>query len=177
MDYGILSVPLGRDAVYGTLSVDTTKFADHIDRFLYEYGIRQVLNDAMSDKKDKDGNTLSVQAIVAKAEKKLDALYAGELRKSAEPADPFGAECYRIAMADIAANLKPKATNIPKGTKDRLLFVVNREAAKAGKPEMDREGLFDWYMSKNRASVEKRAKANMAERDKAGDAIANLFAD
>lgn len=175
MDYGTLSIPLGRDAVYGTLSVDTAKFADHIDRFLYEYGVRQVLNDAMSDKKDKDGNTLSVQAIVAKAEKKLDALYAGELRKSAEPADPFGAECYRIAMADLAAAMKAKAVNIPKGTTDRLMFTINRELAKAGKAEIDRAAAYAGYMAKNGKSVEKRATANLAERDKAATSVTDLF--
>lgn len=179
MDYGLIDVTIGSEKansrVYGVITVDSSKFNPEIDRHIWVYGLKQLLNDAASDKKDKDGNFLDDDAVLAKSEKKLDALYTGDLRKTAEPADPFGAECYRIAMADLAAAMKPKAVNVPKGTTDRLMFVINRELAKAGKPEIDRATAYAGYMAKNGKSVEKRATANMAERDKAAVAVTDLF--
>ena len=93
--------PLGRNAVYGTLAINCDDFPDHIQRHIYEYGLRQILNDAMADKKDEDGNPLANGEIRAKAEKRLDTLLRGEIRSRSEPADPIEAETVKLAKAAI----------------------------------------------------------------------------
>jgi hypothetical protein len=45
--------------------------------------MRQIVNDAMADKTDDDGNALSPELIVAKADKRIDALMAGTIRQRA----------------------------------------------------------------------------------------------
>ena len=67
-----ITVPLGRQSVYGTLEVPVGKFPPHVLDYVFNYGLKQVLNDAMADKKDDDGNPLSADLIRAKAEKRLD---------------------------------------------------------------------------------------------------------
>jgi hypothetical protein len=47
-----ITIPLGRvtdgTAKYGTLNVDTSRFAQHVHDHVYVYGLRQILNDAMT---------------------------------------------------------------------------------------------------------------------------------
>lgn len=136
-----ITVPLGRAAKFGTMVVEPERFEPHIHDYIYEYGLRQVLNDAMATKTDDDGKPLDDEAIVAKAQKRLDNLYAGILRTrgESEPADPFEAECYRQTKRAVEEALRAKGLfkDIPKGTKDRFMFVVNRQRVASGKPETD----------------------------------------
>jgi hypothetical protein len=83
-----------------TLQVDVAQFNDDVLTYLFNYGLKQVLNDAGSAGKSADEK-------LAMAETKLAALYAGELRKqreAGEPADPVGKEAFRIA-GDLVAKL------------------------------------------------------------------------
>lgn len=165
------TIPLGRAGKYGTLEVDALKFNADVNRYLYEYGLRQVLNDAMATKVDEDGNALTSADIIGKAVKRLENLYNGTLRSrsagDAEPIDPFDAECYRIVISDMQQILRLglKFQGLPKGTKDKLMFVVNRDRAAAGKEEIDRAELVKLYMTgKNGKATEKRAKEALAAR-------------
>src|SRR5437868_3674708 len=91
----VADVPLGRNGKFGSMTVEVERFNAAVHDHVYMYGLRQILNDAMADKTDDDGNALSDEAIVAKAQKRLDTLYSGELRtrrESAEPADPVERE-------------------------------------------------------------------------------------
>jgi hypothetical protein len=128
MDMGNRTVPLGRNAKYGTMEVDTSKFADHVHDHVYDYGLRQILNDAIADKTDDHGAPLSDGDLYAKAQKRLDTLYSGELRvrrESAEPIDPVDAEVWRMAKKAITTAMKgaPEYAKT-KGEKDRVLATI-----------------------------------------------------
>lgn len=142
IDLGTITVPLGRAAKYGQLAVECDRLPAHVLVYAFEYGVRQVLNDAMAEKKDEDGNELPVDQIVAKAQKRLDNMYAGELRsrrESAEPADPVEAEAWKMAKVEMTALYKkqPQWAQVPKGTKDRFGAVVQLRRAMRHLPEMD----------------------------------------
>lgn len=128
-----VSVNIGRGGKYGILSVDTNKFSEDVHKYVYDYGLRQCLNDAAATKTDDDGEPLSNDAIRALAEKRLANMYAGELRAhraAGEPADPVEAEVRKIAIANIRAMLGDVA--IPsdiKGPIPRLLAQVNKSRA------------------------------------------------
>jgi hypothetical protein len=67
---------------------------------------------------------------MALAQKKLDAMLAGEIRtrgESREPIDPVEALAYRDALEVVRAQLlkMPQAKQIPKGTKDRAQWVLD----------------------------------------------------
>src|SRR6266567_5478518 len=96
------TIPLGRAGKYGSLVVDTVKFTDAIRDHVWAYGLRQILNDAIADKTDDDDRPLSAEELVAKAQKRLDTLYSGEIRTraAAEPADPTAAQLVRIVRDD-----------------------------------------------------------------------------
>lgn len=167
----IITVPLGRASKYGTMPVNITMLPDHVRTYVFEYGLRQVLNDAMATKTDDDGNALSAAEIVTKADKRLKSLYEGTLRSrsagDAEPVDPFEAECYRIVIGDMQAILREggKFKGLPKGTKDQLMFVINRDRAAAGKGEIDRAELVKLYLAgKNGKAVMRRAKEALESR-------------
>jgi hypothetical protein len=124
-----ITVPLGRNGKYGSRDVSVVAFSADIHRYAYEYGLRQIINDAMADKTDDDGNALAPEVIVAKADKRIDALMAGTIKQrgvgSTEPLDPIEAEAWRIAKADLVARTKEIKT--PKGLKGdaALLARVN----------------------------------------------------
>lgn len=167
----IVTVPLGRAGKYGQMGVTVGLLPEHVRAYVFVYGLRQVLNDAMATKVDEDGNALSADEIVAKAEKRLANLYDGTLRSrssgDAEPIDPFDAECYRIVISDMQAILREggKFKGLPKGTKDQLMFVVNRDRAAAGKAEIDRAELVKLYLAgKNGKAVARRAKEALESR-------------
>jgi hypothetical protein len=178
--YGWQSVPLGRNGKYGTLQVDGEKFNETVDRHIYDYGLRQLLNDAMADKTDDDGNMLPTDQIVAKAQKRLDALYAGELRVrragDAESVDPVEAEIARSVKA-IMHNVYTEIgayKSVPKGTKNRLLWVANdRRAAKSLPPFETLQEVIDEYMWKSpkAAGIKREAERTVKMRADAGDEL------
>lgn len=178
MPNGTVIIPLGRNAKYGTLTVDWDRFNDDVRERIFDYGLRQKLNDAMATKTDKDGNDLSDEAIVKKATDCLANLYEGVWRTRAEgePADPFEAECYREAKRTVLASRTFKENNkdVPKKTKDRFMFVVNRLRAAAGKPECtEADYIAEVLATAAGDNIRKRAKATLAQRAK--DAEADLF--
>jgi hypothetical protein len=121
-------VPLGRGGKYGQLTVDCSRFADNVHEHVYNYGLRQILNDAIADKTDDDGNDLGVEALVAKATKRLDTLYSGELRSRTaerEPIDPVEAVMHREARRKITTMAKATPEYAAtKGEKDRVLATL-----------------------------------------------------
>ena len=173
-----VNVPLGRNAKFGTLQVDTAKFTLETHDYIYSDGLRQVLNDAMATKVDDDGKALSDDEIRAKAVKRLDNLYAGTLRArgmgDAEPVDPFEAECYKLVIADLTARYRKadKMKGLPKGTKDQLMFVVNRDRATKGLEAITRAEAVEKYMAGPLGpKVAKVAKENLTRREEQGDDI------
>ena len=125
------SVPLGRAGKFGHIDADCEKFPEAVQVHIYKYGLRQILNDAMADKKDENGNIVPVNELVAMAQKRHENLLKGELRArregEAEIFDPIKSEAFKLLRAKLheqylAANLYKI---VPKGTKDRTLFVLN----------------------------------------------------
>lgn len=83
------------------LAVNVDIIPDDIRAFVFNYGLKQILNDAGSTEKTPDGK-------LAKAVAKLEALYKGELRKAREPgeaADPVAKEAWRIAGEIVQSGL------------------------------------------------------------------------
>ena len=136
---------LGRNAEYGTISVDLNRLPQNALVYLFDYGLRQVLNDSIATKEDKDGNKLDV---AAKARAKLDALYNGSIRTRGEAiaSDPYEMEAFKEMKRHLIAVLTKASmmTDIPKKTENRFMFAVNRMRGKNGLPDMtEREYLLD----------------------------------
>jgi hypothetical protein len=157
-----------------------SRLNSNVNDHIYDYGLRQILNDAMADKTDDDGNQLPTDQIVAKAQKRLDALYAGDLRVrragDAEPADPVEAEIARSVKA-IMHNVYTEIgayKSVPKGTKNRLLWVANdRRVQKNLEPFETLQEVIDEYMSKSpkAAAIRKEAERTVKMRADAGDEL------
>lgn len=164
------TVPLGRNALYGTLDVDLAKFPPHIHDYIFTYGLRHALNDAMANKKDENGADLPHDQIKAKAEKRLAAMYAGELRQrgeGAEPADPIEAEAHKLAKQHLIATFTGteawKAASGKAGV--RLLNVINtnRAAKKAQEFDTLAEALEMFLAHPSNAQFRKTAERNVKE--------------
>src|SRR6185295_660711 len=122
------TVPLGRNGKYGTIEVDCARLTETVSQHVWDYGLRQILNDAIANKTDDEGVTLSAGDLFAKAQRRLATLYSGELRAhgaTAEPVDPVDAEVWRIAKkAIITAMRKAPEYAKMKGEKDRTLATI-----------------------------------------------------
>jgi hypothetical protein len=171
IDQPTRKIPLGRGAQYGHLEADPDRFNAEVHKYVYDYGLRQILNDAMAEKKE-DGRVLPDDQIRAKAEKRLAALYEGTIRRRSEgrpTGDPVQAELYRLVWDKIHDTYKRAGfyDKLPKGTKNRLLVVANMRAASRGQSEMDAEGdVIARYLESapDAAEMRERAKRNVAER-------------
>jgi hypothetical protein len=165
--YGTINVPMGRAAKLGTMPVDTERFNDVVQRHVYEYGLRQILNDAMADKTDDDGKPLSDEAIVAKAQRRLDTLYSGELRThraSSEPVDPVEREAYRMAREKIEVQFRALKIWPAKG-RDKFDAAVAERCAMIGR-EMTAEEYIGEWLEKN-PKVRAQAEKIVRERNRA----------
>jgi hypothetical protein len=174
------SIPLGRAGKYGTLAIEPERFPANVQSYIYMYGLRQVLNDAMADKTDENGEPLPVDQIVAKAEKRLANMYAGELRaqrESAEPVDPIEAEAWKMAKSAMTDAYKAiGAWDVPKGTKDRFAFVIARRRAERGLEELPaNEAVADaiekFLAAPANAHIRKSAERIVRERQKAAGTV------
>lgn len=161
-----ITIPLGRNAIAGTMKVDTTRFAPHVHLHNYEYGIRQLINDAMANKKDEDGNFLPADQIVAKAQKRLDTLYSGELRargESGEPIDPVEAEAYKMAKSHLIKAFKPG-----RGDQALLGAVNTQRIAKMAEPFETLRDVIDAFLDHEKnAHIREAAARIVAEREAA----------
>lgn len=172
------TLSLGRNGSIGTLEVDWDKMPQEVLDHIWRVYSAQFFTDAANA----GGRQASQSERLALAQKKLAAAYAGELRaRRGEnlPADPLEAEEYRLAKIELEAILTAKGAfkDIPKGTKDRLLFVINREAAKRGKSEVSLNEAIDAFLSGHPAGqkVKKQAKENLEARQAPESDIADLL--
>jgi hypothetical protein len=75
------------------------KFPAITQEYIYNYGLRQILNDAMASAKEEDG-AANARAM---AEKRLDNMYAGTLRASpVREGDPIRARALELAGNAVA---------------------------------------------------------------------------
>jgi len=164
-----ITIPLGRNSVYGTLDIDVERLPHNALEYVWTYGLRQVLNDAMATKVDKDGNALSDREVGLKAYDKLQALYAGTLRMRGEAVatDAYEAEAIREAKRHTIAVFTKAGLmkNIPKGTENRMMFALNRELAAKGKPEMtEADYLANFFTTKVGKAIIERARETVDQR-------------
>lgn len=142
----MISVPIGRKGKYGIIEVDRDALPEHVSEHVWVYGIRQILNDAVSDKEGmSDGD------VFAKAQAKLDQLMAGELRKrgdSAEPLDPVEAEAYRMAKATIEKALR-KGGYWPKNGQDKFQKAVDARRLHMRQEPMDEADFIAQWLERN----------------------------
>lgn len=170
-----MAIPLGRGGKYGTLNVELSRMPENVLDYYVAYGVRQSLNDAIADKKDDEGNDLSAESLVAKAQKRLDAHYAGDLRQrgtgdGAEPVDPVEAEIHRSVLAIMRnAYASEKAPKEQKGHK-RLLWIANERRKARGQSEAESlQDVVAHYMesapnaAQIRREAERTVKARQAE--------------
>jgi|SRR5216684_3376425 len=167
-----VSINIGRGGKYGTLTVDTSRFNDAVQAYIYDYGLRQCLNDAAATKTDDAGEPLSNGAVLALAEKRLANMYTGELRAhraTGEPADPIEAEVRKIAVANIRAMLGHVAVpSDVKGPIPRLLHQINTSRAERKlAPVADIAGAVDLYMAGPKGKAV-RASAERIVRERQG---------
>lgn len=167
------TIPLGRAGKYGSLEVECQRFAEHVHDHIYNYGIRQLLNDAIADKTDDEGVALPVDQLVAKAQKRLDTLYSGELRTrgdAAEPVDPVEREAWNLAKAKLVEHAKstPEWSKVPKGTKDRLMYVINVRRVARGEAESTLQERVEHVLG-TMPTLRESAKRIVRERGKSAD--------
>jgi len=167
-----ITIALGRNSVYGTLDVDVARLPSNALEYVWMYGLKQVINDAMATKTIKDGDDvrdLTNDEIAEKALNKLDALYDGTLRMRGEAvaADAYEAEAIREAKRYIIAALSKAGLmkNIPKGTDNRMMFTINRELKAKGKPETtEADYLAIFFTTKTGKAIKTRAIKTVDER-------------
>jgi len=164
-----ITIPLGRNSVYGTLDIDVARLPANALEYIWMYGLKQVVNDAMATKVDRNNDILPNEVIAQKARDKLGALYEGivRMRGEAVAADAYEAEAireakrYTIAVFTKAGIMK----NIPKGTENRMMFALNRELAAKGKPETtESDYLATFFTTKAGKAIKARAIKTVDER-------------
>lgn len=167
-------IPLGRKSCYGTLKIDDlSAFPENVQWHIYEYGLRQILNDAIAAKNDDDGVFLGKEKLVEKAQKRLDNLLAGNIRAASNSPVLDGKTQIVFNLLREALLTKWRAAGVfgpfPKGTKNRFLFVANKIRAQKGEPafETDNEYLESVLEQnpKTRERFEARADQILAERE------------
>lgn len=93
----------------GSIEVDESKFNEAVRAYIFNYGLKQMLNDVHAGetaKKTPDDETRKANKI-ALVEKKLASLYAGEVAQSrAGGGDPVMREMRAMAEVELKAKLK-----------------------------------------------------------------------
>ena len=164
---------LGRNGVIGQLKVDWSRVPqpvlDHIASVYFPQYLTDAANAGGKDERPAER--------LARAEKKLQRLYAGEVRKrgeaAGEPANPAEAEAYRMAKAALIAFAKatPQWNTIPKGDRKKdsaALRVLDMRAVERGEPERnDWQPYIDQYLGDN-PDVRKEAERIVRAKSKTG---------
>ena len=165
----VITIPLGRNSVYGTLDIDVARLPSTAREYVFLYGLKQVINDAMAIKTDKDGKVLGNDAVAEKALNKRDALYDGTIRMRSESvaADAYEAEAIREAKRFTIAFLTKKGhmKDIPPKTENRILYAINRYLVSQGKPETtEADYLAAFFAGPNGETVRERARKIVDDR-------------
>lgn len=161
----MVDIPIGRKGKYGVVTVEREKLPEHIHDHIWLYGIRQILNDAVSDKTD-----LSDGDVFAKAQAKLDQLYEGIIRTRGigkEPLDPVEAEAYKMAKEALEKAFR-KVGLWPKNGTDKFQRAVDARRLAQHLPEMDEADFIAEWLDKNpdvRKAAERVVKARAVKID------------
>jgi hypothetical protein len=89
-----------------TVDVDESRFTDAVREYIFNYGLKQILNDAGSSGENPDEK-------LEMANKKLAAMYDGTVRTSgAREGDPVKAEANRLAADMVKAAIRRKGKKL-----------------------------------------------------------------
>lgn len=159
----MINVKIGKTG--DIVEVDESKFAAHVNEFVFAYGLRQILNDCHSSLtskvKNEAGETVdnpdytpdNIMALVAK---KLDSLYAGEIRAQrgeGGSGDPVEDRAWTLARKDVVSAARAQGHKV----KD-----IDKEAL---------EKFVDDFLAKNRDDYMAKAKAQLDEERAAAQAV------
>lgn len=117
-----------------TLEVDTEALTPAVREYIFNYGLKQVLNDAGSAGKTPDEK-------LGMAQKKLDAMLRGEVARAREAVDEIGAEARRIARKRIGDALRAKGSKLKDVEAKAMDDAVAKLAARADIMEAAREAV------------------------------------
>ena len=184
----VIPIRLGKTGQYGQVQVDLTRLPLVALQYLILYGMKQATNDKMATKTDKHGAILSDDMIRAKVAERVEGWYAGVVRqrgggKTLIGVDRVRAEAHTLALEVLKKEYQAKGymVNIPKGTKDRHLFVANRFRSNRGMPPFTREEWLDNFLSSPGGKIlMNRAERNVREADESiveGDSLLSMLED
>lgn len=112
----------------GTIDVDQSKFNEAVRAYIFQYGLKQMLNDVHAGEtkaKTADDATRKANKL-ALVEKKLASLYNGEVAQARVGAtgSPVEREMRAMAEADIKARLKSLGKKVSDFTKEAFANAV-----------------------------------------------------
>lgn len=116
------------------VDVDTEALTPAVREYIFNYGLKQVLNDAGSAGKSPDEK-------LGMAQKKLDALLRGEVARAREAVDEIGAEARRIARKRIGDALRAKGQKLKDVEAKAMDDAVAKLAQRADIMEAAREAV------------------------------------
>lgn len=119
----------------GSIVVDESKFVATVHDYIFNYGLKQMLNDVHAGetaKKTADDDTRKANKL-ALVEKKLASLYAGEVAQAREGGDPLQRTMRELAEKEIKAKIKAAGKKVTDFTPEAFKAVVKKhvEAHKA----------------------------------------------
>jgi hypothetical protein len=169
------TITLGRNGAIGSLQVDWSRVPQHVLDHIAAVYFPQCLTDAANT----GGRDKGAADRLARAQKKLENMYAGQIRtrgEAAEPTDPVDLEAWRMAKERCAIIARESAewSNCPKSVRGdaRTLWVLNARAEARDEDITDRD--LDHYIQhvlEVKPEIRKSAERIVRERAKAADGI------
>lgn len=165
------TVVLGRNGAIGSLQVEWKRVPQHVlDRIASVY-----FPQALTDAANAGGRDEGPADRLARAQKKLENMYAGQVRTrgdAAEPVDPVDQEAYQIAKTALVKKAKgsPAWASVPKDMRKKdagVVHALNLIAAENGEPERT---LAEWIEAalESKPEIRKSAERIVRERAKSG---------
>lgn len=170
-------VNIGRNGIYGQLPVKWNDVPQHVLDHIGSVHFPQYFSDSFNS----GGKDATGPERVALAQKKLDQMYAGELRTrgpSTEPVDPVRKEAWAEARKALSAMFAKQGywKDIPKGTTNRFEYVLNKAQAAVGDKETSDGEYLDWFLDETEVgqSILEDAKATVAKRERLAAGLPSL---
>ena len=125
------------------------KLPEISQQYIWQYGWKQSLSDAFAAAKNE-------AEFIASVQKRYDAIMAGTVRigSGRSPADPFEAECLRLARVTVAAAVKAKGLKVDK---EKMVALVLQ------------------YREKHSDTIEAEATANLDKLKAASAGLDDMF--
>jgi hypothetical protein len=161
---------LGRNGVIGTLDVDWSRVPQQVLDHIASVYLPQYLTDSANA----GGRDEPPAERLGRVQKKLEAMYAGQVRvrgeAAAKAADPVEKEAYEMAKAALVKTAKTSAAwkSVPKALRKGdagIVHALNAIAAEKGDPE--RGSIADWIAHTLELNPEIRKAAERIVREQA----------